>query len=198
MNRGSRKGRGTARKAIVAYLNEVGPKETSVIAEDLGRSVSATYKALKSAALKGAVHLKESRHNLAGRPTQIWAAGKGPDPLPSWPPVQKLIELGPMTVRELVVEMPGWSYGRIRENLRRAGIAGAAHICAWEQKGALAAVWVAGPGVNKRRPRPLTASQRSSRYYQKHAALFKLRRAERKGQQRRVPAWMTPCIGATI
>jgi DNA-binding transcriptional ArsR family regulator len=84
-----------------------------------------------------------------------------------------------MSVADLVDELPQ-AERTIRHHLNVLQAAGMIHIGGWRKNigtgGAHAALFIAGPGIDKKKPGKELRTTTQARYYAKNAARFRLRR----------------------
>jgi hypothetical protein len=164
-----RKGRGSARRRLLAFLQEHPGAHTKEILAHMEHTSSALCKCLNSALVAGLIHHKDEA-NEYGPPVRRWWLGPG-QAEPASPPVLLLKSLGPSTVEQLAEELQ-WDYDRTRTNLKRARGRDEAHVKGWDQSfGSARAIWAFGPGKDKPRPQALGQAERSRRYEHRSKAL---------------------------
>ncbi len=90
-----------------------------------------------------------------------------------------LRDTGPMTAAELSDAL-GMRRQQVDCAIRKTRAhKGFMHITGWKRslgtRGAMGAIWAAGPGRDAKQPEPLTKAQTNASYYQKHKAVIRLK-----------------------
>lgn len=182
-------GYGSAREPIIKLLKQRPGLQAKEIAADLGKSLSATQRCLKTAEARGLVHY-EAAYNFLGPPLRRWYAGKAAKCAEVCPVLLRLEQLGPSTVAELAHEL-GWPVTRVSGRLRRAR-GTKTRIDSWKTEKVVVGVWSLGNEPDAKRQRAMTDQERAKRYYQNNKSLCYVRRRRSKTLSKPSRLWMQP------